>query len=278
LRYRTGIPLLDDSLGGGVLPGVCHIWGEPDSGVTSLALCIAREVCLQGKLGAFIDAQYSSTGTFIKDHIPCGVYVVPYSGEAALEASHVAAMNGASVVIVDTLDACVPTSEMNSDVGKRDAFAQRRLLHHFVLSSMVDFKDSSTLLIITSQTRLNESYFRPGPSQSPPAYTTSQIHIETKNTREKYGKKYLSDVDITVLHNGDHYTKKVLKSRLWPATGFRRGYDLITKLLKSGCIERRGSYWKSKCGESLGPGLEAAVAQAETRYEKLLNIAYGITR
>ena len=55
MRFLTGMPLLDEALGGGVPVGLSEIFGEDGSGKTCLALSVLREAAINNKIVGFIN-------------------------------------------------------------------------------------------------------------------------------------------------------------------------------------------------------------------------------
>ena len=130
----TGSISLDHALGvGGVPRGrVIEIYGPEGSGKTSLTLHIIAEAQKEGGVAAFIDAEHamdpeyaSNLGVDLDDLL----LSQPDTGEQALEIVEVLVRSGAvDVIVVDSVAALVPKSELDGDMGDSHMGLQARLM------------------------------------------------------------------------------------------------------------------------------------------------------
>ena len=156
----TGSISLDHALGvGGVPRGrVIEIYGPEGSGKTSLTLHIIAEAQKTGGVAAFIDAEHaldpeyaSNLGVNLDDLL----LSQPDTGEQALEIVEVLVRSGAiDVIVVDSVAALVPKSELDGDMGDSHMGLQARLMSQAMRKLAGVVNKSKTSLIFINQIRM----------------------------------------------------------------------------------------------------------------------------
>jgi recombination protein RecA len=156
----TGSISLDHALGvGGVPRGrVIEIYGPEGSGKTSLTLHIIAEAQKAGGVAAFIDAEHaldpeyaSNLGVNLDDLL----LSQPDTGEQALEIVEVLVRSGAvDVIVVDSVAALVPKSELDGDMGDSHMGLQARLMSQAMRKLAGVVNKSKTSLIFINQIRM----------------------------------------------------------------------------------------------------------------------------
>ena len=130
----TGSLSLDMALGiGGVPRGrIIEIYGPESSGKTTVALHIIGEVQKAGGEAAFIDAEHALDPVYAKAlgvDIDSLLVSQPDSGEQALEITEALVRSGAiECVVVDSVAALVPKSEIDGDMGASHVGLHARLM------------------------------------------------------------------------------------------------------------------------------------------------------
>ncbi|MGB0839802.1 MAG: recombinase RecA [Chitinophagales bacterium] len=132
--FKTGSIGLDIALGVGGLPKgrVVEIYGPESSGKTTLTIHAMAEVQKAGGLAAFIDAEHA----FDKNYAAAlgvdvdNLYISqPDHGEQALEiADHLIRSGALDLVVIDSVAALVPRSELEGDMGDSKMGLQARLM------------------------------------------------------------------------------------------------------------------------------------------------------
>ncbi|MBT3220146.1 MAG: recombinase RecA [Proteobacteria bacterium] len=155
----TGSISIDAALGiGGVPKGrVIEIYGQESSGKTTLALQIVSEAMREGGTAAFIDAEHALDVNYAR---ALGVNVEellisqPDHGEQALEIAETLVRSGAiSVVVIDSVAALVPKSELEGDMGDAQVGAQARLMSQALRKLTGAIHKSDTVVIFINQIR-----------------------------------------------------------------------------------------------------------------------------
>ena len=130
----TGSLSLDLALGiGGVPRGrIIEIFGPESSGKTTVALHMIAEVQKAGGEAAFIDAEHALDPVYAKNlgvNINDLLVSQPDDGEAALEVCEALVRSGAvEIVVVDSVAALVPKSEIEGDMGDSHVGLHARLM------------------------------------------------------------------------------------------------------------------------------------------------------
>ena len=155
----TGSISLDLALGVGGLPRgrVIEIFGPESSGKTTICLHVIAEAQKRGGVCAFIDMEHALDPVYAAN---LGVDVdnlyvsQPDTGEQALEITDALVRSGAlDVVVVDSVAALVPQSELDGDMGQATMGVQARLMSQALRKLSGAIKQSNTIMIFTNQLR-----------------------------------------------------------------------------------------------------------------------------
>jgi recombination protein RecA len=155
----TGSLSLDIALGvGGVPRGrITEIYGPESSGKTTLCQHIVAEVQKMGGTAAYIDMEHALDPTYAAK---CGVDIdnllvsQPDTGEQALEiVETLVRSGGVDLVVVDSVAALVPRSEIEGDMGDATMGVQARLMSQALRKLSGAINQTKTTVIFTNQLR-----------------------------------------------------------------------------------------------------------------------------
>lgn len=155
----TGALSLDYALGiGGVPRGrVTEIYGPESSGKTTLCLHIIAEAQKTGGLAAFIDAEHALDVNYAKR---LGVDTAnllisqPDYGEQALEITDtLVRSNALDIIVIDSVAALVPRSEIEGEMGDATMAVQARLMSQALRKLTGAISKSKTSVIFINQLR-----------------------------------------------------------------------------------------------------------------------------
>ena len=155
----TGSLSLDAALGVGGLPRgrVIEIFGPESSGKTTLSLHVIAEAQRRGGMAAFVDAEHALDAVYAgKLGVDIDNLLVsqPDSGEQALEIAEVLIRSGAvDVLVVDSVAALVPRSELEGEMGDAQMGLQARLMSQALRKLTAIVSKSKTSLIFINQLR-----------------------------------------------------------------------------------------------------------------------------
>ncbi|NLJ70143.1 MAG: recombinase RecA [Clostridiaceae bacterium] len=155
----TGALSLDLALGIGGLPKgrVVEIFGPESSGKTTVALHVIAEAQKAGGIAAFVDAEHALDPTYAEKigvDIDNLIISQPDNGEEALEVAEALARSGAiDVIVVDSVAALVPRSEIEGEMGDATMGVQARLMSQALRKLSGVLHKSNTMIIFINQLR-----------------------------------------------------------------------------------------------------------------------------
>ncbi len=155
----TGALSLDYALGIGGIPRgrVTEVYGPESSGKTTLCLHVIAEAQKMGGLAAFIDAEHALDVNYAKK---LGVDTAnllisqPDYGEQALEITDtLVRSNALDVIVIDSVAALVPRSEIEGEMGDATMAVQARLMSQALRKLTAAISKSKTSVIFVNQLR-----------------------------------------------------------------------------------------------------------------------------
>jgi recombination protein RecA len=264
----TGSISLDSALGvGGVPRGrICEIFGPESSGKTTMALQIIAEAQKAGGIAAFIDVEHALDPGYAKK---LGVDVdnllvsQPDYGEQALEiTSHLVGSGQIDVLVVDSVAALVPKSELEGEMGDSHMGVQARLMSQALRKLTGSVSKSRTCLVFINQIREKIGVMFGNPETTTGGRALkfyASIRLDIRRIAA------IKDGDAVV---GNRTRVKVVKNKV--ASPFREAEfdiiygegvskegDLLDLGVAQNVIEKSGS-WFSYKGERIGQGRETA--------------------
>ncbi|XP_058092843.1 DNA repair protein recA homolog 3, mitochondrial isoform X2 [Magnolia sinica] len=194
----TGSFSLDMALGIGGLPKgrVVEIYGPEASGKTTLALHVIAEAQKDGGYCVFVDAEHALDPALAES---IGVKTdnlllsQPDCGEQALSLVDTLIRSGAvDVVVVDSVAALVPKSELDGEMGDAHMALQARLMSQALRKLSHSLSLSQTILIFINQTVGSQVLVKIVKNKHAPPFKTAQFELE-------FGKGISRDSEIIEL-------------------------------------------------------------------------------
>ena len=288
----TGSISLDAALGVGGFPRgrICEIFGPESSGKTTIALQAVAEAQKKGGIAAFIDVEHALDPAYARK---LGVDVdnllvsQPDYGEQALEiTSHLISSGQIDVLVVDSVAALVPKSELDGEMGDSHMGLQARLMSQALRKLTGAVNKSRTCLIFINQIRE-----KIGVMFGNPETTTGGRALKFYSTIRIDIRRVAAIKDGETV-TGNRTKVKVVKNKVAPpfreaefdiiyGEGVSREGDLLDLGVANSIIEKSGS-WFSYKGERIGQGRENARqflkdnadirAKVDTELRKLLGL------
>ncbi|BBI18026.1 Protein RecA [Neochlamydia sp. TUME1] len=265
---KTGALSLDVALGiGGVPRGrVVEIYGPESSGKSTLALHIVANAQRNGGVAAYIDAEHAldpGYATKIGVNIDNLLISQPDSGEEALNiAEALARSNAIDVIIIDSVAALVPKSELEGEIGDTHVGLQARMMSQALRKLTSALAKSNTCAIFINQIRekIGVMYGNPETTTGGRALKFySSVRLDIRRTA---GIKGNENVEI-----GNRVRVKVAKNKMAPPfltaefdilfnEGISRTGTVIDMAAEYNIVDKKGA-WFSYKGQRLGQGREA---------------------
>src|SRR6187455_1016305 len=264
----TGSLGLDIALGIGGLPRgrVVEIYGPESSGKTTLALHCLAEAQKKGGICAFIDAEHALDPIYARK---LGVNVddllisQPDAGEQALEIADTLVRSGAiDVLVVDSVAALVPRSELEGEMGDVQPGSQARLMSQALRKLTASISKSRTMVVFINQIRMKIGVMYGSP-ETTSGGNALKFYASVRLDIRRIGA--IKERDEVV---GNQTRVKVVKNKLAPpfkqvefdimyGEGVSKTGELIDLGVKAGVVEKSGA-WFSYDSQRLGQGRENA--------------------
>lgn len=262
----TGSLSLNLALGIGGFPKgrIIEIYGPEASGKTTVCLHAIAEVQKAGGTAAFIDAEHAldpiraqNIGVNLEDLL----ISQPDYGEQALEiAEMLIRSGGVDLIIVDSVAALVPKSEIEGEMGDAQMGVQARLMSQAMRKLTAAINKSKTTLIFTNQLRMKIGVMFGNP-ETTTGGNALKFYASVRIDMRKIGN--ITEGDNIV---GSRHRAKVVKNKVSPPfkiaefdmmeNGVSRAGEVVDIATEKSVIEKSGSFYKYK-GSVLAQGREA---------------------
>lgn len=264
----TGSISLNLALGiGGVPRGrVIEIFGPESSGKSTLSLHICAEAQKKGGQVAFIDAEHALDPDYAKRigvNIDEILISQPDSGEQALQIVETLVRSGSiDVIIIDSVAALVPKTEIAGEMGEFQIGLQARLMSQALrkLSGIV-FKTKTTVIFL-NQTRMKIGVLWGNPETTPGGLALkfyASIRIDLRRIAQiKHGDEIIgSRIKAKIVKNKVAAPFKIIEFDIYYNEGISYLVDILNTGLKYEIIKKAGSWYQYE-NTKLGQGMEGA--------------------
>jgi recombination protein RecA len=264
----TGSLGLDIALGIGGLPKgrIIEIYGPESSGKTTLTLHVVAEEQKKGGVCAFVDAEHALDPQYAKKlGVDLDELLIsqPDTGEQALEIVDTLVRSGAvSLIVVDSVAALVPKSEIEGDMGDMQMGSQARLMSQAMRKLTASIGRSNCMVIFINQIRMKIGVMFGSP-ETTTGGNALKFYASVRLDIRRIGS--VKDRDEVV---GNSTRVKVVKNKVAPpfkevefdimyGEGISKVGEIVDLGVKAGVVEKSGS-WYSYGDERIGQGRENA--------------------
>jgi len=263
----TGSIGLDIALGVNGFPKgrIVEIYGPESSGKTTLALHAIAEVQKTGGMAAFIDAEHAFDKTYAQN---LGVDVEnllisqPDSGEQALEITEHLIRSGAlDVVVIDSVAALVPRSELEGEMGDSKMGLQARLMSQAMrkLTGTIGKTGCCCIFINQLREKIGVMFGNPETTTGGNAlkfYASIRLDIRRIGTIKDGDQLIGNRVKVKVVKNKVAPPFKTAEFDIMYGQGVSKIGELVDLGVELDIMEKSGS-WYSYKGDKLGQGRDA---------------------
>jgi recombination protein RecA len=264
----TGAISVDHALGVGGFPRgrICEIFGPESSGKTTIALQVIAQAQKTGGMAAFIDVEHALDPVYARQ---LGVDVdnllvsQPDYAEQALEITSALIQSGSiDVLIVDSVAALVPKSELDGEMGDSHMGVQARLMSQAMRKLTGIVSKSNTCLIFINQIREKIGVMFGNPETTTGGRALkfySSVRVDIRRIAAiKDGETVTGNrTKIKVVKNKVASPFREAEFDIIYGEGISKEGDLIDLGVAQSLIEKSGSWYSFK-GDRIGQGRENA--------------------
>jgi recombination protein RecA len=298
----TGSLSLDLALGVGGIPRgrITEIYGPESSGKTTICQHIVAEVQKLGGTAAYVDMEHALDPIYAAK---CGVDVdnllvsQPDTGEQALEITETLVRSGAvDLVVIDSVAALVPRSEIEGDMGDAQMGAMARLMSQALRKLSGAINQTKTSVIFTNQLRMKIGVMFGNPE------TTTGGNALKFYASVRLDVRRIQSIKLGAEIVGNRTRVRVVKNKVAPPfrtaefdimynEGISKVGDLIDLATQLGIVDKRGaffSYGETRLGQgrenskeflrqnpAMADDIEAVIRQRVTGGEVALQLTMG---
>ncbi|MEO1513906.1 MAG: recombinase RecA [Bacteroidota bacterium] len=266
----SGSLSVDLALGVGGFPRgrIVEIYGPESSGKTTLAIHAIAECQKQGGIAAFVDAEHAFDRTYAEAlGVDTGNLLIsqPDNGEQALEITENLIRSGAiDIIVIDSVAALVPRSEIEGEMGDSKMGLQARLMSQAMRKLTGTIGQTGTCCIFINQLREKIGVMFGNP-ETTTGGNALKFYASIRVDIRKSGSA-IKDKEGNVV--GNHVKVKIVKNKLAPpfriamfdiiyGQGISKSGEIVDLGVDNNIVEKSGA-WYSYGGAKIAQGREAA--------------------
>ena len=278
----TGILPLDIALGVGGIPRgrIIEVYGPESSGKTTVTLHMIAEAQKAGGLAAFIDAEHALDPEYARK---LGVNTEdllisqPDTGEQALEIVDALVRSSAiDIIVVDSVAALVPKSEIDGDMGASVVGLQARLMSQAMRKLTGIISKTRTVAVFINQLRekIGVTYGNPETTTGGRAlkfYASVRIDVRRADSIKQGTESLGNRTRAKIVKNKVAPPFKTAEFDIMYGEGVSRLGSIIDMAVDLDIVDKSGA-WYAYEGTRLGQGKENAKATLEEKPEMIAEI------
>lgn len=270
----SGSIALDAALGVGGYPKgrIIEIYGPESSGKTTLAIHAIAEAQKRGGIAAFIDAEHAFDRFYAeKLGVNTDDLLVsqPDNGEQALEIADNLIRTGAiDIIVVDSVAALTPKSEIEGDMGDSKMGLQARLMSQAMrkLTSTISKTKCCCIFINQLREKIGVMFGNPETTTGGRAlkfYSSVRLDVRKVDTIKQGDNVLGNRTKVKIVKNKVAPPFKITEFDIMYGEGISRAGDILDCAVDANLIEKSGA-WYSYNGQRIGQGRENAKEYLKT--------------
>lgn len=268
----TGALTLDLALGGGYPKGrVVEVYGPESSGKTTLTLHAIAEVQKRGGVAAFVDAEHALDPVYAASlGVDIGNLLVsqPDTGEMALEiVDQLIRSTAVDLVVVDSVAALTPRSEIEGEMGDHSVGSQARLMSQAMRKITGNIGKSGCTVIFLNQLRLKIGVVYGNPETTTGGnalkfYASVRLDIRRIQTLKRGTEEYGIRAKVKVAKNKIAPPFRIAEFDILFGKGISTLGCLLDMAEETNIVTRKGA-WYSYEGDNIGQGRDNTITWLE---------------
>ena len=278
----TGILPLDIALGVGGIPRgrIIEVFGPESSGKTTVTLHMIAEAQKAGGIAAFIDAEHALDPEYARRlgvNIEDLLVSQPDTGEQALEIVDALVHSAAiDIIVVDSVAALVPKSEIEGDMGTSVVGLQARLMSQAMrkLTGIISKTRTAAVFINQLREKIGVTYGNPEVTTGGRAlkfYASVRIDVRRADSIKQGTESLGNRTRAKIVKNKVAPPFKTAEFDIMYGEGVSRLGSIIDMGVELDIVDKSGA-WFSYEGTRLGQGKENAKATLEEKPEMIAEI------
>ena len=243
---------------------IIEIYGPESSGKTTLTLHCIAEQQKAGGVCAFVDAEHALDPQYARK---LGVDIdellisQPDTGEQALEITDTLVRSGAvNMVVVDSVAALTPKSELEGDMGDSSVGVQARLMSQAMRKLTGSISRSNCMVIFINQIRMKIGVMFGSPETTTGGnalkfYSSVRLDIRRIGALKDRDEVVGNATRVKVVKNKVASPFKQVEFDIMYGEGISKMGELLDLGVKAGVVEKSGA-WFSYGDERMGQGRE----------------------
>ncbi len=263
----TGAISLDVATGIGGIPRgrIVEVYGPESSGKTTLTLHVIAEAQKNGGRAAFIDAEHALDPEYARKlgvDVENLIVSQPSTGEDALSICDYLVRSGAiDVVVIDSVAALVPRTEIEGEMGSAHVGLQARLMSQALRKLTGATQKSNTALIFINQLREKVgNIYNPETTTGGRAlkfYSSMRLDVRRSESIKTGDGIIGNKTKVKLAKNKMAPPFKQVEFDIIFGEGISKEGDVLDEAVAAGLVNKSGA-WYSMNSEKIGQGRDAA--------------------
>lgn len=278
----TGALSLDLALGGRGYPRgrIIEMYGPESSGKTTLALHAIASAQEGGGIAAFVDAEHALDPSWARKigvNLDELLVSQPSYGEEGLQiAEMLIKSNAVDLIVVDSVAALVPKSELDGEIGDTHVGLQARMMSQAMRKLTGAIARSKTTVIFINQIREKIGVMFGSPETTPGGralkfYSSARVDVRRASTLTDGDTQIGIRMRVKIVKNKVAPPFRIAEFDMYNSGGISMEADLLDLAVEEKIVDRSGS-WYSYGKAKMGQGRDRARVYLEENPADVLEI------